>query len=214
VSRALVTFATGGHRRLLDLALPGLTEYADRHGYRLLTDPPVPAAGPASWFKLPALVDALHRYDEALWVDSDIVVVDGSADLAELVPDGAWQALVRHHTADGEVPNCGVWYVRRPMLGPLEQMWALRDHYRDHPWWEQAALMQLLGYRLAPAMLAVPTRLYRRTCWLGGEWNSHTSADPHPDPRFVHATHGPLDWRVDVMRLYTAPPMLAGQKGA
>jgi glycosyl transferase family (putative galactosyltransferase) len=203
VKRALLTFATGEHERLLALSLPGFEAYAERHGYDLVTDAPRMLLRPASWYKVPALLRALDVYEEALWLDADVVIVDGSRDLADEVPEGAWQALVRHHTPDGEVPNGGVWLVRPAMRETLEAIWA-RDRYLNHGWWEQAALLDLLGYRHPPARLVEPTTLYRRTHWLGLHWNSHEERDRHPRPTFAHATAGSLDWRAAVMAAYIA----------
>lgn len=203
MSRALITFAVGEHEQLLELALPRFEAYADRHGYELETRPPAMLLRPPSWHKVPLLLEALERHDEALWIDADVVIVDQELDVADEPPATAWQALVRHHTPDGEVPNGGVWLVRQGMQPVLEAIWR-RSRHRNHPWWEQAALMDLLGYRHAPAELVEPTELYRRTHWLGLEWNSHEQNDRHPSPRFAHATHGPVEWRASVMRAYLA----------
>lgn len=201
MSRALVTFALGDHARLLELSLPRFAEYADRHGYELNTTPPRLIMRPPSWMKVAVLLDALDRHDEALWIDCDVVLVDQELDLADEVPDGYWQALVRHHTPDGEVPNAGVWYARQDAREALERVWRM-DRYLDHVWWEQAALIDLLGYRhtTRPVEFVAPTELYERTYWLGLEWNSHEQNDRHPQPRFAHATCGPVEWRERVMR--------------
>jgi len=213
VSRALVTFALGReHRQLLQLSLPRIAGYADRHGYELHADPPGVRTRPASWLKVAALLDLLEEHDEALWIDCDVVIVEPELDLADEVPFHAWQALARHHTADGEVPNCGVWYVRQEARPALERIWRL-DRYLDHPWWEQAAMIHLLGYAGQPLELREPTELYERTHWLGLEWNSHEQHDQHPAPRFAHATHGSLAWREDVMRAHLARAELAHDGG-
>ncbi len=205
MSRALVTFATGEFSRLLDLARPRFQEYADRHGYQLHETPPGLLLRPPSWLKVSQLIDALTWHEEALWIDADVAIVDGSRDVADEVPARSWQALVCHHTPDGAVPNCGVWLVRQPMRPILEHIWRM-DRYVNHPWWEQAAMLDLLGYRHEPrpVVLDTPTDLYGRTHWLGLEWNSHEENDRHPEPRFAHATAGPVDWRADVMRGYLA----------
>lgn len=205
MSRALVTFALGDHRRLLELSLPRFAEYADRHGYELAAYPPRLLMRPPSWLKVAALLDALNHHEEALWIDCDVVIVDGEKDIADEVPDDARQALVRHHTPDGEVPNCGVWFVREPMRPTLIRLWQL-DRYLDHPWWEQAAMLDLLGYRhrQRPVELVAPTELYERTHWLDLSWNSHEQSDRHPRPRFAHATCGSVEWREGVMREHLA----------
>src|SRR5262249_39072233 len=159
-------------RELLRVALPGFHVYAQRHEYELIDAPPQRDDRPPSWLKVPLLHELLATYDEVLWLDADVVIVNEHDDLADDVPDEDWQAVVRHYTPDGEVPNCGVWLLRPSMRPVLDAMWQL-DSYREHPWWEQAALLELLGYRGHPVRLEQPTELYARTCWLGLEWNSH-----------------------------------------
>jgi hypothetical protein len=203
MSKALVTFAVDGYERLAELTRPGLVCYAARHGYDLYHGQPVlPADRAPSWAKIRLLQNALDEYEQVLWLDADVAIVDDTDDLADRVPGWAWQAMVRHRTPDGEVPNCGVWLVRPPMWTVLEQAWRTGDP--NDPWWEQAAMLPLLGYRGRPCRLEMPTALYRMTCWLGLEWNSHEQCDPHPAPRFAHATCGPLEWRLNVIRDHLA----------
>lgn len=211
MTRALVTFATGPYTALQEVALPGLEEYADRHGYVLHSDPPANTERPASWLKVPLLRAALDEYEEVLWVDADVIIADGSRDIADEAPDDAWQGLVRHRTPDGVVPNCGVWLVRPAMREILDRLWDMTQ-YLAHPWWEQGALCELLGYQGRPLQLTQPTGLYGRTYWLGLEWNSHEERDPSGSPRFAHATAGPLGWRLTTMHRY-ADRVPVGERG-
>jgi hypothetical protein len=196
VNRALVTFANGTHQELLEIAMPSFQAFADRHGYEIV-QPNMQCSRPTSWWKVPALQACLDEgYEEALWVDADMVIVDPTDDLD--VPADSWQALVRHHTGDGEVPNCGLWFVRKPMRDWLEKVWAFPA---DLPWWEQTALMRLLGYQPdpRPAFLVEPTVLYHHTHWLDNGWNCHTWDTPAAGhPRVQHATMWPD--RAAVMR--------------
>lgn len=201
MNRALVTFAVGAHTELLDIARPSFQRFADRHGYQLV-EPRLESDRPVSWWKIPMLHKVLDGFDEALWVDADIVIVDDTDDLD--VPEGVWQALVEHYTADGTVPNCGVWMVRRPMRQWLERIW--RDvRWLEHGWWEQAALMDALGYRVEPrpAFKFRSSILDEHTHWLDKGWNVHLWDVPGPDrPRFMHATMHPD--RATVMREWAA----------
>lgn len=212
MSRALVTFAVGDHEQLLDLSIPGFADYADRHGYHLQADPPRMLMRPPSWGKLPVIRAALDDHDEVLWIDADVIIVDADRDIADEVPADAWQAITRHHTPEGEVPSCGVWLVRRPMWKPLEDMWRL-TRYMNHPWWEQAALLDRLGYNptVRPVVLDRQTDLYERTCWVGVEWNALApefpsgleEIDPH-EARFVHCGPGSTaTYRAGLMRRLT-----------
>jgi hypothetical protein len=214
VSRALVTFAVTGFEPLLEIARPGFEEYADLHGYTLVADPPA-LERPPSWHKITCLLAALDEYEEALWVDCDVVVLDPELDLADEIPPGAWQAITVHHTPEGEVPSAGVWYVRQPLQPVLEAIWR-HDEYLHHRWWEQAALQHLLGYtpNLLPVRLDRPTEVYYRTHWLGLEWNAlgFPGRDPDPpDARFVHAAPGAsIQTRAQLMHDLTKQPVTKG----
>jgi hypothetical protein len=186
--KALVTFGSGPAKELLDIAEPTFREYADRHGYDLRIHEDIPTIRPASWFKVQAMLQAFRTYDEVLWLDADVLILDSSEDIAAEVHGSAWQAMVTHHTADGEVPNHGVWFARRPMVPVLEQIWCMTD-YLNHPWWEQAAGCELLGYNpwIRPMVRRTDTQLWARTHDLGTEWNSHRD-DEAERPRFWHAS--------------------------
>lgn len=200
---AICTFADGRMADLQAISLPTVARYAARHGHQLVIGRPPQGERPASWHKVPLLRDLLDAHGEVLWIDADVVVTDLSADLFAEVPADAWQALVRHHTPDGEVPNCGVWLCRRTMLPVLDRVWSMTG-YLHHGWWEQAAVMELLGYdpHTRPTALREATDLYERTHWLGLEWNSHPW-DEAEKPRFRHATmYGSR--RAEVMRGWAA----------
>lgn len=199
--RALVTFGTGPAAELLEIARPSFEEFAERHGYELrIYEPERHEFWPWPWLKVACLEDALEGYDEALWVDSDIVIADPSDDLP--VGEDAWQALAVHHTQDGEVPNTGVWFCRQPMRAVLPRLWKMQA-YRNHPWWEQGALLELLGYDswARPTIFRGRTDLYDHTAFLGTEWNSHPW-DEAEHPRFLHATM--REPRAEVMREWAA----------
>jgi hypothetical protein len=204
VKRALVTFATGDQTELLELALPGFEAYADRHGYDLLTDPPRLNVRPPSWGKVIRLLQTLGRYQEVLWVDADVLILRDDVDVADEVDPDAWQAITLHETREGSIPSCGVWYCRPELRPALEEMWRM-SRYTNHPWWEQAALHDALGYGGTPVRLLAPTDLYDRTCWLDPGWNSlrleYPEGPEDDEPRFVHVGPGSrVAWRAGQMR--------------
>jgi hypothetical protein len=190
MNRALVTFGVGPHAELLKIALPSFEAFAGEHDYELLVAQPEPCDRPPSWWKVPILLDALDSFDEVLWLDADIVIVDASQDLPIQV--SVWQALVEHQTGDGAVPNLGCWYLRQPMYQVLERMWGMTE-YVTHPWWEQAAMLDLLGYRLQrPTSVREGTTLQGRTQYLDAAWNVHRNDSTIVErPRFQHATMWP-----------------------
>lgn len=205
LSRAILTFAVGRYTELLDIVRPSFVNYADKHGYDYIERQPELGDWPRhpSWFRVPILQELLPHYDEILLFGCDLIVLDNSVDVASLVPDDCLQAMVQHSSPWGMVPNADMWYMRRGILPYINQMWDLTQ-YLNHPWWEQAALLHLMGYEPStfPLILKEPTELYGRTHFLPLEWNSHESIDRHDSPRIAHATHGDFEWRRGVLARY------------
>lgn len=204
MNKALVTFGVGTHVALLDIARPSFRAFARRHEYDYFEAKQVGHQRPAPWYKVKCLLDLLKHYDLAVFIGCDLVIVDGRED----IPRGNWpwyQELVAHNTPNcGRVPNDDMWVCQQAMIPWLEKVWAL-DKYLNHGWWEQAALLDVMGYeRLAVEQFPIQhsgaaNELYEHTRWLPGEWNVHIWDNPQPEyKRFQHATMWPN--RVEVMR--------------
>lgn len=174
--KAIASIGTGPHEHLLRLARRSFARYAERHGYDLhLHTTPADASRPVPWSKVPICRGLLDDYDVVLWLDSDLVVVDPSRDVAADVPQDRVLGLVEHRTAEGSMPNSGVMVLRSGdgARAFLDDVWAQEDLV-DHKWWENAAICRLLGYELEPVVrLGTPTALLRDgTTLLDGRWNS------------------------------------------
>ena len=200
INRAIVSFGIGKHQELLEIALPSFKAFSDRHGWDLYCCDEIGKARPAPWYKIQALLDLLKmpEYNEVLFLGADTVIVDGRDDLT--APDDKWQALVEHHTGDGCVPNTDVWLCRKPMIPILEEIWSM-EQWLMHGWWEQAALLELMGYHVwqPTRVLDEPTELYYKTHFLDHSWNVHKWDNPQPvSYRIQHATMYPD--RVTVMK--------------
>lgn len=170
--------------------LPLLEAYASRHGMDFYC---ANLAGerPPSWMKIPLLHQVLKDYDRAVWIDADVVVMDSSASIADAVPPESWQGLVEHATGCGTVPNCGVWVLANAMMPTLKEIWS-SGAYVNHWWWEQAAILERMGYAVTDtptATLRQATELHGRTTFLPPTWNHHPAdANRVDSPRFVHVT--------------------------
>ncbi len=191
------------HAQMAAHTLPLLHAYAGRHGHGFgcanLTGERVP-----SWMKVQALHQALQSHDAVAWIDSDVVVLDPSANIFDDLGDG-WQGIVEHETECGTVPNCGVWVVTQAMQPILEDLWNAGGDI-DHPWWEQAALLRRMGYHIEDgprALLDTCTTLYRNTTFLAPTWNHHPrDARRVESPRFAHVTQ--YADRIATVRAYAA----------
>lgn len=178
-NKILCTFGVGNHAAYLDITRPFFEEYADRHGYDY-TERYIDTRRPPAWGKVALLLDVLDEYDEALWIDSDVVIVDGSLDVADHIPKDKWQAMSLHTEFLGQslgtIPSTGFWFVRQPMVRALEDCWMMTDCL-NHIWWEQAAMHKLLGYGSEganhfPVVAKEPTPLRAKTHFLEDRWHS------------------------------------------
>lgn len=168
--------------------LPRIHAYAQRHG-AACGCANLAGERPPSWMKVKAMMQGLRTHDRVAWIDADVVILDGEANIFDELGD-SWQAIVEHETECGLVPNCGAWVVSRQMLPVLEGIWNA-EHCVNHPWWEQAALLEQMGYRVegVRSTLDTPTTLYRLTKFLDPTWNHHPADRRRVDaPRFAHVT--------------------------
>jgi len=169
--------------------LPVIADYARKHGLQCGCAN-LAGSRPPSWMKLVAIQHALDRHDRVVWVDADVVIANDSANIFDCLGEN-WQAVVEHHTPSGTVPNCGVWVLTRQMLPVLAKAWEMVE-YLNHPWWEQAAVLRLMGYAVTDiptAILRKQTQLTKKTTFLDSEWNHHPEdAKRVESPRFVHVT--------------------------
>ena len=169
----IVSLGSGPQRRLLQLASRSFGPYARRHGYDLLLlDEVVDHSRPAPWSKIPLLRDLVQRYELVVWIDADAVIVDRRTDIAEELRPGRFLYLVEHHVRGEPRPNTGVMMLRggEESVAFLDAVWAL-EGYREHRWWENAAVCELLGYSVDPPRRLAPTSWRERTAFLPGRWN-------------------------------------------
>jgi hypothetical protein len=187
VRKAIVSLGAGPQERLLRIARTSFRPYAERHGYDLhLHTEPLDGDRPPPWSKIVALRELQDDYDVLLWLDADLVIVDGRRDIASELVDGRFLYLVEHRTREGAMPNSGVTLLRtgEHCREFLDLVWAQEDLV-DHRWWENAAICRLLGYELDPVRPGPPTEWRKRTELISGRWNSIRDA-PTAHARIRH----------------------------
>lgn len=187
----IITASEGeGYKAVRAITWPRLALYAEMHGmdFRAYEMPDV-VERPSSWKKLVSICKGLADSESVLWVDADVFVLNFRADITSGIPDGAWQAMVRHSSPEGDLPNAGVWFLRRPML-PLLMLAAMSDWCISHKWWEQAAIHRMLGFEENQAGVVVhttETTLYRHTHWLPESWNVCMHSPEGIEQNWLHA---------------------------
>ena len=188
-----------------DLALASCARYCRAQGYELRV-PSVPRADrPPAWHKIEILRALLDEApDLVLWIDADAMIVrtDRPAH-AELPADRAF-GLVKHVLDGVTTVNTGVLMLRAtdPARELLDEIWR-QEKCREHRWWENAAMMEGLGYRKALAdgrEDAPEPRWERHLHWLAEEWNTLPGARPAEPPIVRHYAGRSLEYRLANMR--------------
>jgi hypothetical protein len=175
MNKLLITYGWGEENEELHrITLPGKEAYARLHGYDLWCPTRekfknVDDGRHPSWFKIKAIQEAIAnktsrwrqerpntgdyafarwKYDTVLWLDADVGIVDPYIDILSHAVGARPFHCVTHHTADGAVPNCGVWLVKDNAAGcdvssMLDAIWNHTTAPRVDHWWEQAAFIDL-----------------------------------------------------------------------
>jgi len=157
---------------------------------------------PPAWGKIRVIQILLRAFEEVLWIDADAAVVRFDADIGEEVPTDAHLGLALHHYFGMALPNTGVMYWRRTRRSQelLAEAWK-QAHLIDHPYWEQAALLELMGYDVThtrSVRMQAPTTWHDGVHYLGNEWNT-TRRSAAERPRIIHCAGEDLDRRADLL---------------
>lgn len=210
--KVIASIGAGAQRDLLRLASRSFGPYARRHGYDLcLRDEATANGRPLPWAKVPLLRELVTRYAVVVWIDADAVIVDQATDIATELVAGSMLHLVEHVVGGEPRPNTGVMMLRggEEAVAFLDAVWAL-EHHRDHRWWENAAVCELLGYGVDPPARLAPTPWRERTAFLPGGWNWIRDA-PVPAPHIRHFPGFALRTRRALMWAALAESRLRGR---
>jgi hypothetical protein len=184
--------AVGRHRELMAEAAPTLLAYARRHGWSLvLSSEILEPARPAAWTKVKLIQQLTSQYAFVLWIDADAIVVDLARDILAEVDADADVWFARHPQAydpDAAVLNTGVILARSSPFANalLDAVWN-SEQLIEHNWWENAALLDLLGYSLeSPYPQLRTTKWQQRIGGLDLAWNSVPGYCESPHPAINH----------------------------
>ena len=195
VTWAVVSAATGPYLDLLAIAESTHQRYAEAYGMEYEQDTGIMGTHgyPPSWWKIPLLKDALKTYEGVLWIDADALFRRVDIDIRE-VAKKPWNWVVNNFSVPWRTdtmyaPCCGVLALTPEAVPILDAVWALRDKYRDHPWWEQAAAYEVTGWiaEHPDCRWVGETPLSPLVGELGLEWDS-MPANMHPNPICFHAS--------------------------
>lgn len=172
----ICSLATGPkHIELLRIMAPTVTYYAMKYQMDSLVlplDEPLDPTRPPAWDKVILIRHALSLYETVMWIDADAIICDPTRNIREALDSNYSMHLVAHDYEGKVTVNTGVWICRRDerVLELLDAVWN-HTAYIQHPWWEQAALMDLIGYDVASWTFRVPTSYSDLVQYLDDDWN-------------------------------------------
>lgn len=168
-------------------ALHTFRRFAEKHDYDVVVGGPGRASGrPPAWGKVALMWSLLDLYDVVLWIDADAIILDDNVDPVQLLAPGDFQALVQHDWKTQLIPNTGVWLVRGPRAKEfLQQVWD-KTEFIDDQWWENAAVMDLLGYSIRPCRPIHESPWMEGTRWIDETWNRHVGISGLAPARVRH----------------------------
>jgi hypothetical protein len=193
----IATSYTQDFAELGNICATTLKFYAKKYGYTLSLVPNlVMLDRSASWHRIKytaALFDL--GFDFVFWMDADALFLRYDRDIQEVIEPGKDLYLVRLPLPDGlrpsvsssdqSLPNTSVMLLRNCewTRGFLEEIWN-REQYQDHPWQENGAVIDLLGYfsLLGKGEDRPNKDLLDHVKFIDLEWNSipHLCSASHP----------------------------------
>jgi len=193
---ALLTVFDENYREIADRTLPSMRRYADTFGLELLIMKPETQDRPPHWGRITRIREVLQSgFEYCFYVDPDAMFVRFDEDIRDHITAAKDLYLCWHSPNNSEsyspIPahfstGVMVWRNCAWSIDFLDEIWRQTD-FIHHFWTEQAAMLNLLGYR---------SRL-----GLGG------SDDPDPD-RIAHVQTLPVDWHVLVTHTIGPDPII------
>jgi hypothetical protein len=133
-------------QELADLNMPILQKYCHKHNHGLIIRKIENFDKPAAWFKPIAIYEELNKNqcDYLLWLDIDTLVLNLDFSLDNLSSSN--KSLYISNDINGI--NSGVMLIKNcdQMKIFFSTVSSLYEQFKNHGWWEQAAIMELIKH--------------------------------------------------------------------
>jgi hypothetical protein len=196
---------TGVYATMMEVTAVTMIAYARRHRWDLvLTREEAAAPRPGAWNKIVLVRQLLAEYPVVGWIDADAGIVDGTEDIGAELDDDHDLYVVAHRDGvpPAEVINSGVFMVKSTDWTErfLAAVWDQADLV-EHMWWENAAIMRLLGWDLdaEPPNPTGDTEWSARVKRIDPSWNSVPLFGRAARPKINHYAGLPVQHRRPAM---------------
>jgi hypothetical protein len=168
-----------------DNAFQGIGEYAGMsmhlygviHNISVRVDPNASVSDrPTPWHRVKLIQQLFNEgYDIVIWMDADAIITRYDCDIRSLLKPDKDLYLVQHDNIgeDGPVPNTGFMILKNTDWSKslLQEIWN-KEEYINHKWWENAALIDILGYKhLLGGVRSFDNEMLAKVEFISSEWN-------------------------------------------
>ena len=187
-----------------DISLSSIYKYADRHKFDVKIFDDIATDRAVPWNKIVILQKIFSLdYDYVVWIDADALFIHYDKDIRDEIEQGKELYMVKHFIGGKDVPNTGVMLLKNSSWSEdfLNKTWEMKK-YTNHKWWENAAVMELLGYQnlLDGGDNTFNHSLLEKIKWLDLKWNNLPGVCETDDPIINHYAGRPLDVRIKYMK--------------
>lgn len=181
MSNIITSFGFGEAKSLLDLTYPSYKSYANKYNYKLYCPDKnffskKIKEKPYSWWKIELIEILLKEYENVIWIDADILIVDESKNILNdlYTKKDTHMGLVVHDTKLGKIPNCGLWALNQRSLNWISDIYKFDNRSSlSNYWWEQAALMSMMKFNFKKNPIKIPDSFNFSWTSLPYYWNPH-----------------------------------------
>jgi hypothetical protein len=178
MKKVITSFGIGEHKNLLNICVSNLYTYAQKHNYDLFIPSELffnaeTKKLPPAWWKIDIIQYLFNQYDQVLWIDADVLICEFEKDIADEIDISNDFGVVVHETPDGHIPNSGVWFLNNSSTNWLHKLKNFTNFRRSKCWWEQAALLYLIGIDPDAEKIILPHSYKIKWQTLDYSWNPH-----------------------------------------
>ena len=175
-SFVLATSFDRAFRGIGEYAVMTMQLYGALYNIRLRFDDNPILDRPTPWHRIKFIPKLFaDGFDFVIWMDADAVITRFDVDIRSIIKPDKDLYMVQHeyNGRNDPVPNTGFLLIRNTAWSKklLEAIWEKKE-YINHKWWENAALMDIFGYKnLLGGVRDLKHEMLAKVEFLSTEWN-------------------------------------------
>ncbi|WP_395689821.1 putative nucleotide-diphospho-sugar transferase [Aestuariivirga sp.] len=176
-----------------DLSAQTLCAYGKRYGFSVQIEPEVAINRQPAWHRVRYIPELFKKgYEYVMWLDADALFARYDLDIRTVI-NGISDLYLVQHDIEGQrptpVPNTGVMLIRNSQwsVDLFNTLWNMTE-FLEHYWWENGALIKLLGYNklLNAGENNFNDEMLSHITFLPESWNFLPFISSGSDPFIIH----------------------------